>query len=113
MKNFLLTWLFTALALIITAYIVPGIAIAGFPTAAIAAVILGIINAIVRPILVLLTLPLTIVTLGLFLLVVNAISLSLVAYLTGATFTISGPIPALIGSIVLSVVAGLLNQFAD
>ncbi|MEQ8752937.1 MAG: phage holin family protein [Coleofasciculus sp. G1-WW12-02] len=111
MKRFLLTWLFTALALIITAHIVPGITIAGFPTAAIAAIILGIVNAIVRPILVMLTFPLTLLTLGLFLLVVNAISLSLVAYLTGATFTIHGPMPALIGSIVLSVVAGILNHF--
>ncbi|MEQ9353795.1 phage holin family protein [Coleofasciculus chthonoplastes] len=113
MKHFLLTWLFTALALVITAYIVPGITIGSFAAAAIAAVILGIVNAIVRPILILLTLPLTIVTLGLFLLVVNAISLSLVAYLTGAMFTISGPIDALIGSIVLSVVASILNQFVD
>jgi putative membrane protein len=113
MKRFLLTWLFTALALIITAYLVPGIAIGSFATAAIAAIILGIVNAIVRPILIMLTLPLTIVTLGLFLLVINAISLSLVAYLTGAMFTISGPLDALIGSIVLSVVASILNQFAD
>lgn len=113
MKRFFLTWLSTAVALIITAYIVPGITIGSFATAAIAAIILGIVNAVVRPILVMLTLPLTIVTLGLFLLVVNAISFSLVAYFSGDMFTIDGPISALIGSIVLSVVASILNKFVN
>lgn len=110
MKQFLLTWLLTAVALVITAYLVPGIAITTFTAAAVAVIVLGIVNAIVKPILVMLTLPLTILTLGLFLLVINAISLLLVAYLT-PDFTVTGFLPALLGSIVLSLVSGLLNQF--
>ncbi|MDB9314052.1 phage holin family protein, partial [Spirulina sp. CS-785/01] len=69
MGNFLLTWVVSALAVLLTASIVPGLAIKGFVAALIAAAIFGIVNAIVRPILVLFTLPLTILTLGLFLLV--------------------------------------------
>lgn len=112
MPRFILTWLLTALALIITANLIPGIRITSFPDALVAVVIMGLVNAIVRPILVLLTLPLTILSLGLFLLVINAISLLLVAYLTPSGFEIDGFFPALLGSIVLSLVSGLLNQFA-
>lgn len=111
MKHFLLTWLLSAVALVITAYFVPGFTITSFPAAAVAAVVMGIVNAIVRPLLVLLTLPLTFMTLGLFLLVINALSVALVAYLT-PDFTISGFIPALLGSIVLSLVSGLLTPLA-
>ena len=108
MIAFLLTWLATAVALVITAYIVPGIVVTSFGAAAIAALILGLVNAIVKPILVIFTLPLTILTLGLFLFVVNAIAFALVGYLTPG-FTVSGFFPALIGSIILSIVASLLN----
>ncbi len=109
MIQFLLTWLATAVSLVITSYIVPGIDINNFTAAAIGAIVLGLVNAIVKPILIFFTLPLTILTLGLFLLVVNAISLSLVAYLTPG-FEVTGFIPALLGSIVLSLVSGLINQ---
>ncbi|MBE9127645.1 MULTISPECIES: phage holin family protein [unclassified Coleofasciculus] len=111
MKHFLLTWLLSAIALGITAYLVPDFTITSFPAAIVAAVVMGIVNAIVRPLLVLLTLPLTFMTLGLFLLVINALSLVLVAYLT-PDFTISGFIPAFLGSIVLSLVSGLLSPLA-
>lgn len=111
MKNFLLTWLLTAVALIITSKVVDGIAIDNFSAAAIAVAIMGIVNAIVRPILVVLTLPLTILSLGLFLLVINAISLSLVSYLTPG-FHVNGFWAALFGSIVLSFVSGMFNKFA-
>jgi len=85
-------------------------AIASIKAALIAAPILGLVNAVVKPILVFLTLPLTVLTLGLFLLVVNAIAIYLVAYLTPG-FSIAGFLPAVLGSIVLSVVSWLLNQF--
>ncbi len=111
MLNFFLTWLLTACSLIITSYVVPGIDIASFPAAVMAAAILGLVNAIVRPILVLLTLPLTIMSLGLFLFVINAILLALVGYLTPSGFTVEGFLPALLGSIVLSLVSGLLSKF--
>lgn len=110
MVQFLLTWLATAISLLITALVVPGLAIAGFTAAAVGAIVLGLVNAIVKPILVLFTLPLTILTLGLFLLVVNAISLGLVGYLTPG-FDVNGFFPAVFGSIVLSFVSGVVNQF--
>ncbi|NES97937.1 MAG: phage holin family protein [Desertifilum sp. SIO1I2] len=109
MKYFLLTWIGTAVALIITAQIVPGIAVTGLGAAAIAALVLGLVNAIVRPILVILTLPITVVTLGLFLLVVNAISLWVVAALSPG-FAVTGFLSALIGSIILSITASLINR---
>ena len=109
MWQFLLTWLATAVSLIITAFIVPGFAIISFSSALFGAVILGLVNAIVKPILVLFTLPLTILTLGLFLLVVNAIALGLVSYLTPG-LTITGFFPALFGSIVLTFISGLIDR---
>ncbi|MBV8882959.1 MAG: phage holin family protein [Chroococcidiopsidaceae cyanobacterium CP_BM_RX_35] len=112
MPHFLLTWFVTAVALLITAQIVPGFIIKSFAAALVAAVILGLVNAIVRPLVVLFTLPLTIFTLGLFLFVVNAIMLLLVSYLTpGFGLIITGFVPALLGSIVLAIVASVLNLF--
>jgi putative membrane protein len=109
MLQFLLTWLLSAISLVITAWIVPGLAISGLTAALIAAVVLGLINAFVKPLLVLFTLPLTILTLGLFLFVVNAFALGLVGYFTPG-FQVGGFFPALIGSLVLSFVSGILNQ---
>ncbi|USR92778.1 phage holin family protein [Phormidium yuhuli AB48] len=109
MPQFLVTWLMTALALVITAYVVPGIQLDGFNAALIAAIILGLVNAVVRPLLILLTLPITIITLGLFLLVINALSIQLVAALTSG-FAVSNLLSALIGSLVLSFVSGILDS---
>ncbi|MGL5805126.1 MAG: phage holin family protein [Xenococcaceae cyanobacterium] len=109
MFQFLITWLLTAISLIITAKIVPGLIITGFTAAAIAAIVLGLVNAVIKPILILFTLPLTILTLGLFLLVVNAIALGLVGYLTPG-FDVNGFFPAVFGSIVLSFVSGLIDR---
>lgn len=109
MINFFLTWALAAIALAITAYIVPGLTIASWQAAAVGAIVMGLVNAVVKPILTLLTLPLTILTLGLFLLVVNAISLSLVGYFTPG-FTVSGFFPAIFGSIVLSLVSWSIEQ---
>ncbi len=96
--------------MLITAFLVPGFEIANIYSAAIGAIILGFVNAIVKPILILFTLPLTILTFGLFLLVINAITLGLVGYLTPG-FNVDGFFPALFGSIVLSFVSGFINQF--
>lgn len=108
MPNFLLTWLLTAVALVITSYVVPGFIVKSFVAALIAAVVLGLVNAIVRPILVFLTLPLTVLTLGLFLFVVNAITIWLAGAITPG-FKVAGFLPALVGSIVLTLVASVLN----
>ncbi|MGE5657722.1 MAG: phage holin family protein [Actinomycetota bacterium] len=116
MLNFLLTWLVAAVSLVITAKIVPGIAIVSFPAAMLAAVIIGFVNAVVRPLITVLTLPLTILTLGLFLLVVNAVSLSLASWLAGVFdigFRVQGFWPAFFGAIVLSFVSGLISRFVN
>ena len=116
MLSFFLTWIVAAVSLVITAYIVPGMAVVSFPAAMVAAVFIGLVNAVVRPIITLLTLPLSILTLGLFLFVVNAISLSLASWLAGAFnigFAVNGFWPALVGSIVLSFVSGLIGRFVN
>ena len=116
MLNFFLTWAVAAVSLVITANIVPGILVTSFPAAMLAAVVIGFVNAVVRPIITLLTLPLSILTLGLFLFVVNAISLSLASWLAGAFsigFAVNGFWPALFGSIVLSFVSGLIGRFVN
>ncbi len=110
MKQFIVTWLISALALLITAILVPGLAISGVVAAIIAAGFLGLVNATVKPLLVLFTLPLTFLTLGLFLLVVNGIALGLVGYLTPG-FAVGGFFPAILGSIVLSFITSLLDRF--
>ena len=102
----------TALSLLITAYLIPGITINGFTVAAIATLVMGLINAIGKPILLLFTLPLTILTLGLFLFVVNAISFSLVSYFTPG-FTVNSFLDALFGSIVLSIVSSFLGKIFE
>ncbi len=109
MLQFVLTWVATAVALLITANIVPGFELpGGFPAALIASVILGLVNAIVRPIFVFFTLPITFFTLGLFLFVINALMIWLAAALV-AGFDITGFIPALVGSIVLSLITSVLH----
>jgi putative membrane protein len=102
----------TALALIITAKILPGIEISGLYTAIIAAIVLGLLNITVKPILVILTLPITLLTLGLFILVINALLFLFAAsFIEG--FAVSGFLPALIGSIVVSVISTLANSLID
>lgn len=116
MLSFFLTWIVAAVSLIITANIVPGMAVVSFPAAMLAAVVIGLVNAVVKPIITLLTLPLTIITLGLFLFVVNAISLSLASWLASVFsigFVVNGFWPALVGSIVLSFVSGLIGRFVN
>ena len=69
----LLIWLFNALALLTVAYVLPGIKVDGFTAALVAALILGLINTLLRPLLILLTLPVTMITFGLFILVINGL----------------------------------------
>ncbi len=99
--RFLLRAAIAAVGLWIATELVSGFAIASPGSLVVAALLLGICNALVRPVLVLLTLPITVLTLGLFLLVVNAAVLALVAWLVPG-FTIAGFVPALLGSLVVS-----------
>lgn len=105
----LLRWLISALALMLVAYLVPGITVASFYTALILALVLGFLNAIVRPILLFLTLPITILTLGLFALVINAgIFLFTASIIKG--FAVDGFWAAFVGSLVLWLFNWLLNS---
>ena len=112
MGSFLLTWLMATISLLITAFVVPGVRIDSIPAAAVAAIVLGLVNAIVKPVLTVLTLPLTILSLGLFLLVVNGISLSLAGYFTPG-LEVDGFWPAVIGAIVLSLVSSFIGGFVN
>ena len=114
-------WLINAVALLAAAFVVPGIQLSasGRPrlnewvTLAIVAAIFGVINAIIRPVVVLLTLPLTIVTLGLFIFVVNALMLMLTGRLARAFdlgFRVDGFGDALLGALVISVVSFILGR---
>ncbi len=106
----LLRWLLNALALIAVANIVPGIHVDTFYHALIAALILGLVNALVRPILILLTLPVTILTLGLFILVINALMILIVGTIVQG-FTVAGFGPAFLAAIALWVMSMLTNWF--
>lgn len=110
MLYFLLTWIVSAVSLMITARLVPGFEVDSWTAAALAAVVLGLVNAIVRPIFTILTFPITLLTLGLFLLVINAFMLWLVSFLTPG-FEVASFFSAFIGSIVLTLVSTVLSQF--
>lgn len=106
--NILINWLVSAVAIIISSYIIPGVHVADFLTALLVAVVLGIINAIIKPIILLFTLPINIMTLGIFSFIINA----LLIMLTGAMvkgFTVENFVSALLFSIVLSLVKIVLN----
>jgi putative membrane protein len=112
MQHFLLTWLGTAVALLITTKIVSGFVVTGFVTALVAAFVIGLVNAFIRPILQILAFPITLLTFGLFALVINALTLWLASVLTpGYGFEIQGFLPALLGSIVLAIVSSIINYF--
>ena len=96
------------LALLLAAHVVPGISLSGLTSALVAGLVLGIINAVVRPILVVLTFPITLLTLGLFLLVLNAFCLWLVSVFV-AGFHVTGFGPAFWGALLVSVVSWILT----
>jgi len=109
MPTALLRILGTALGLWAATRLVPGIRIEGWPSFLLAALLLGVANAVVRPFLVLVTLPITFLTLGLFLIVVNGLTLALVAWLVPA-FTISGLPAAVLGALVVSFASWLAGR---
>jgi putative membrane protein len=109
-KGFLLRLLIVAVGLWVASAIIPGLEITDGWTLLWAALLLGIVNAIVRPVVVILTLPLTILTLGLFLLIINAAMLSLVAWLLDG-MTVSGFWSAVFGAIVVSITGWLASWF--
>src|SRR5690554_5009231 len=105
----LLIWILNAVALLVVAYVLPGITVASFGSALIAALVLGLLNMLVKPVLVVLTLPITIVTLGLFLLVLNALLFWFVGSILKG-FQVDGFGWALLGALIYSIVTGLFSR---
>lgn len=105
----LLRWLISAAALMLIAMYIPGIKVASFYTALIAALIFGLINALIRPIALLLTLPINFITLGLFTLVINALMFWLASTIVKG-FYVTGFWPAFWGALIMWIVAWMTNM---
>ncbi|PIE68211.1 MAG: hypothetical protein CSA23_00075 [Deltaproteobacteria bacterium] len=112
MKGITVRWAFLTVTIFMAAYFIDGIRVTGLPSAILSAAVLGILNAFFRPILLLLTLPLTILTLGLFTFVINAILLMMASGVIGG-FEVDGFGAALLGALFISVVSWLLNTFVS
>lgn len=109
--DLLIRWLLNALALALTAWIVPGIDVTGAGALVVAALVIGLLNALVKPILVVLTLPITILTLGLFLLVLNALLFWLAAAIVPG-FSVAGFLAALLGAVVMAILGWVFAKLA-
>ena len=110
MRKLLLRWVVTAVSLYVAVQLIPGLEFQGpWWGLLIVALVFGLVNALVRPLLTVLSCPLVIVTLGLFLLIINGAMLALTARLVGPWFEVHGLWPAVWGSILISVVGWLLN----
>ena len=108
MMNLLIAWLINTVALIAVAYLMPSIKVADFTTALIAALVLGLVNAIIRPVLVLLTLPVTLLTLGLFIFVINGLLFWFVgSFIKG--FVVEGFWAGFFGAIIFSLISWALS----
>ena len=105
----LAVWLINAIALLALPYVVPSIHIDGFATALGAALVLGLINAVIRPVLLLLTLPVTLLTLGLFIFVINGMMFLLATWFLDG-FVVGGIWAGILGSIVYSAISWLLTR---
>ena len=103
-------WLVAAIAILISAYVLPGVTVDGFVAALVLAVVLGLINAFLRPILVILTLPISVMTLGLFVFVINALMVMLAASIVPG-FAVASFWWALAFGIVLALVSAVLHSF--
>lgn len=112
MLGFLLRWSINLLALIVAGSLIPGIRIQSMQMGIIAAGILGVVNAVIRPIVLILTLPINLLTLGLFTLVINAALLKLVSDLVPG-FTIESFRAAFLGALVISLTSWVLNLFVN
>ena len=104
-------WFLVALSIIIVAHVIPGFHVASFGTALIAAIVIGLINSTLGLLLKILTFPLTTVTFGLFLFVINALMLRFASYLVEG-FVVDSFLPAFLGAIVLSIVHSVLYKLA-
>jgi len=112
MKGIILRWLFLTLAILFAAYLFPGIHVNSFGAAFLSAMVLGILNAFFRPILIILTLPINILTLGLFTFVINAFLLMMTSGVIGGLI-VDGFGSALLGSLIISLVSWMLSSFIN
>jgi putative membrane protein len=110
MLNILLRLIILTAGIFLAAFLVPGISVDGYGAAIKAAVLLGVLNLIAKPVLIILTLPINLLTLGLFTFILNAFILWFVGYAI-AGFLVAGFFPALLGAIVISVLSIILNRF--
>ena len=110
MKNFITRWLINAVGIIFTAKIVPGIHLAGSMTAVVAALILGLLNAFIKPFILVITLPINVLSLGIFTFFINAFFFYVSSKFVEG-FTISGFRSAFFGALCLSLISVLLNMF--
>lgn len=106
-----INWAVSAFAIIVTAYLLPGVHVQSLGAAFVAAVVLGVINAVIKPILIILTLPINILTLGLFTFVINALVIIFTSKLVPG-FTVDGFWWALIFSVVLSIINSFLHKLS-
>lgn len=110
MTRFLAHWFTVALALAVASWILPGVTVTSVPALLIAALVLGLVNAVVRPILLILTLPITLITLGLFYLVINGLAFALAALLVPG-FIVAGIGWAILGALIVSLVSWFIGLF--
>jgi len=106
----LIHWIVSALAILVTAYLLPGVAIDGFTAALIVAIVLGLINAVLRPLLMFLTLPINILTLGLFVFVINGLLVMLAASIVPG-FAVDGLLSGILFAIIVAIVHAVLGMF--
>ena len=112
MKGIFIRWLILTVAILSAAYLLDGMEVRGFTSAFFAAAVLGILNAILRPVLIILTLPLNILSLGLFTFVINAFLLKMASGVIPG-FEVHGFWPALFGSLIISLVSWLLSSWIN
>ena len=112
MNGIFIRWLTTTGAILLTAYLLSGIHVDGFLSAFLAAAMLGIFNALFRPIALLITLPINVLTLGLFTFVINALMLKMASSVISG-FDVHGFGSAIVGSLMVSIISWLLNSFID
>jgi len=111
MGRFIIKTLSTAVAVLVAAYVLKGVQVQDVQTALLVALVLGLLNSFIRPILVILTIPITVITLGLFLIVINYFIIRLTTQIVPG-FAVAGWLPALLFSIVVSIVSSIIEAIA-
>ena len=104
MSSFLIHWFVTAIALGVASWVVPGIHVTSWPALLVAALVLGFVNAVIRPVLVIVTLPITVLTLGLFYLVINGLAFALAAAIVPG-FEVDSLLRAMLGALVVGLIS--------